>query len=115
LNGEEEHELVKDENAFLTLNNDAVAFVLPRPRANRYRSRAWRLRSRVISGEKSPAQRGGGTSNEEEESRNPKRGTDLVGSLARPGICKQWRRSARRVLSMAARYASHLHIIAIIR
>lgn len=53
---------------------------------------------------------------EEEEKRQPRpRVADLGGSAARSGICKQWCRSARRVLSMAARYASHLHIIAIIR
>lgn len=53
---------------------------------------------------------------EEEKKRQPQpRVADLGGSAARSGICKQWCRSARRVLSMAARYASHLHIIAIIR
>lgn len=95
---------------------DYVTLQVHRASASRYRSRvAIMLTRNIRRGYIRARKKKIASSEEEEEEERASHGTDLAGSLARPRICKQWRLSARRVLSMTARYVSHLHIIAIIR
>lgn len=95
---------------------DYITPKVHRASASRYRSRvAIMLTHNIRRGYIRARKKKIASSEEEEGEKRANHRADLAGSLARPRICKQWRLSARRVLSMAARYVSHLHIIAIIR